>query len=87
MFNLIKGLLLENLGIKVHFLTTSDLATGDLRRYNVILLGVRTYAVREDLRALLVRQEVHERHALGVEGGDVTRIGIIAQLHQIPQVQ
>ncbi len=41
---------LENLGIKVHFLTSSELATGDLHRYDVILLGVRTYAVREDLK-------------------------------------
>ncbi len=41
---------LENLGIKVHFLTATDLASGDLSRYNVILMGVRTYAVREDLK-------------------------------------
>ena len=41
---------LQNLGIKVHFLTAQDLASGDLSRYDVILLGVRTYAVREDLR-------------------------------------
>jgi len=40
---------LENLGIKVHFLTPGDLATGELQKYNVILLGVRTYAIREDL--------------------------------------
>lgn len=41
---------LENLGIHVHFLTAQDLAGGDLSQYNVILLGVRTYAVRPDLR-------------------------------------
>lgn len=41
---------LKNLGIKVHFLTAQDLATGDLSKYNVILMGVRTYAVRDDLR-------------------------------------
>lgn len=40
---------LENLGIRVHTLSTADLATGDLSRYNIILLGVRTYAVRDDL--------------------------------------
>jgi LmbE family N-acetylglucosaminyl deacetylase len=42
---------LENLGIKVNFLTDQDLATTDLSRYGVILLGVRTYAVREALKA------------------------------------
>jgi hypothetical protein len=41
---------LENLGIKVHYLSAADLATGDLQKYDVILLGVRTYAAREDLR-------------------------------------
>jgi len=41
---------LENLGIKVHMLASADLATGDLGKYDVILLGVRTYAVREDLK-------------------------------------
>jgi LmbE family N-acetylglucosaminyl deacetylase len=41
---------LEHLGIKVSFLTAADLAGGDLSKYDVILLGVRTYAVRDDLR-------------------------------------
>lgn len=41
---------LEHLGIKVSFLTAADLAGGDLGRYDVIILGVRTYAVRDDLR-------------------------------------
>ncbi len=41
---------LENLGIHVHFLNAQDLASGNLAQYNVILLGVRTYAVRPDLR-------------------------------------
>ncbi|HEV2176431.1 MAG TPA: PIG-L family deacetylase [Terriglobia bacterium] len=40
---------LENLGIKAHMLASSDLATGDLSKYNIVLLGVRTYAVRQDL--------------------------------------
>jgi LmbE family N-acetylglucosaminyl deacetylase len=40
---------LENLGIHVHFLTQEDLAGGDLSKYNVILVGVRAYAVRSDL--------------------------------------
>jgi hypothetical protein len=42
---------LEDLGIHVHFLTQDDLATGDLAKYNEILVGVRAYAVREDLRS------------------------------------
>ncbi len=41
---------LEDLGIHVHFLTENDLATGDLAKYNEILVGVRAYAVRDDLR-------------------------------------
>jgi hypothetical protein len=40
---------LENLGIHVHFLTREDLATGDLRRFDTIVVGVRGYAVRADL--------------------------------------
>lgn len=42
---------LENLGIHVHFLASADLASGDLAKYNVILIGVRAYAVRPDLLA------------------------------------
>lgn len=42
---------LENLGIHVVFLTEPDLASGDLSKFDMILLGTRTYAVREDLRA------------------------------------
>jgi hypothetical protein len=41
---------LENLGVYVHFLTANDLASGDLQKYDEILVGVRAYAVREDLR-------------------------------------
>ena len=41
---------LENLGVHVHFLAQADLASGDLSKYNVILVGVRAYAVRADLR-------------------------------------
>jgi LmbE family N-acetylglucosaminyl deacetylase len=46
---------LENLGIHVHFLTANDLASGDLEKYDEILVGVRAYAVREDLRTYNVR--------------------------------
>lgn len=41
---------LANLGINVHFLSAEDLASGDLSRFDSIVLGVRTYAVRDDLR-------------------------------------
>jgi len=41
---------LENLGIQVHFLASEDLASADLSKYNLILIGIRAYAVRPDLR-------------------------------------
>jgi len=41
---------LQNLGINVHFLSAADLASGDLSRFNTILMGVRAYAVRDDLK-------------------------------------
>jgi len=42
---------LENLGIQVHFLSAEDLASGNLSKFDAIVMGVRTYAVREDLKA------------------------------------
>src|SRR5262249_42205173 len=42
---------LANLGIKPTFLSSGDLAGADLSSYDAILLGVRAYAVREDLKA------------------------------------
>jgi LmbE family N-acetylglucosaminyl deacetylase len=41
---------LEQLGMAVQSLGASDLATGDLSRFDAVLLGTRVYAVREDLR-------------------------------------
>jgi LmbE family N-acetylglucosaminyl deacetylase len=46
---------LENLGIKVHFLSAEDLASGDLARYDAILLGIRAYAARPELKAVNAR--------------------------------
>ncbi|MBV9435804.1 MAG: PIG-L family deacetylase, partial [Acidobacteria bacterium] len=46
---------LTNLGIIVHFLSSGDLAGGDLSRFNTIVLGVRAYAVREDLKTYNAR--------------------------------
>jgi hypothetical protein len=42
---------LENLGVHVNYLNSADLAGGDLASYDAILLGVRAYAVRQDLIA------------------------------------
>jgi LmbE family N-acetylglucosaminyl deacetylase len=42
---------LEALGIHVVFLTSQDLAGADLSKYDEILVGVRAYAVRQDLIA------------------------------------
>jgi len=42
---------LEPLGIKVTFLSPADIASGDLGKFDAILLGVRAYAARDDLRA------------------------------------
>ena len=41
---------LENLSIHVTFLSPGDLASGDLSKYDAIVLGVRTYAAREELK-------------------------------------
>jgi LmbE family N-acetylglucosaminyl deacetylase len=42
---------LEQLGVKLSFITPDELAWGDLARYNVIVTGVRAYERRADLRA------------------------------------
>ncbi len=42
---------IEQLGAKVTFLETNDLAWGDLSKYDVIVTGVRAYERREDLKA------------------------------------
>jgi LmbE family N-acetylglucosaminyl deacetylase len=41
---------LVNLGINVHFLSAEDLAGSNLSKFDAIILGVRAYAVREDLK-------------------------------------
>ena len=41
---------LEPLGIKATFLSPADIASGDLGKFDAILLGVRAYAARDDLR-------------------------------------
>ncbi len=42
---------IENLGHEVRVLATSDLTQGDLGGYDAIVLGVRAYAVRADLKS------------------------------------
>lgn len=42
---------IEQLGARLHQLTSDDLAWGDLDRYDVIVTGVRAYERRADLRA------------------------------------
>ena len=42
---------LKQLGIDVTVLSPQDIATSDLSRFRAIVLGVRAYAVRDDLRA------------------------------------
>jgi LmbE family N-acetylglucosaminyl deacetylase len=41
---------LENLGINVHFLSAQDISNGNLAKYDAILMGVRAYAAREELK-------------------------------------
>lgn len=40
---------LEQLGASVHLLNTSDLSAGRFEQYDVIIIGTRAYAVRQDL--------------------------------------
>lgn len=40
---------LEDLGISVKFLSAEDIASGDLSRYNTIVLGERAYSARPEL--------------------------------------
>ena len=40
---------LVHLGVKVEFLTAQDIASGDLSKFDAILLGVRAYAARPEL--------------------------------------
>jgi hypothetical protein len=42
---------LRQLGINVTMLSAKDIATADLSKFPAIVLGVRAYAVRDDLRA------------------------------------
>jgi len=41
---------LESLGIHANFLAANDIASADLSKYDVIVMGVRAYAAREELK-------------------------------------
>ena len=41
---------LEDVGVHVTFLTPGDIATGDLSQYDAIVLGIRAYAARPELK-------------------------------------
>lgn len=41
---------LRQLGLPVDLLSEASLATGDLNRYSTILIGIRAYAAREDIK-------------------------------------
>ena len=42
---------LEDLGVHPHLLNAADITSGDLSKYNVIVLGIRAYASRPELAA------------------------------------
>jgi LmbE family N-acetylglucosaminyl deacetylase len=42
---------LESLGVHPHLLNAEEIATGDLSRFDVIMLGIRAYATRPELAA------------------------------------
>jgi hypothetical protein len=41
---------LRQAGLSVHMISAEELASGDLSRYNAIILGIRAYDVNEDVR-------------------------------------
>jgi hypothetical protein len=56
---------MESLGLRVSFLSEQDIASSDLERYDIIVLGIRAYAVRSELKT-------HNQRLLDyVEGGGV----------------
>ncbi len=53
---------LEQLGIQTTFLSPQDIATGDLSRFRAIVLGVRAYAVRPELKTFNARLLDYVQH-------------------------
>ncbi len=52
---------LRGLGVEPHLLTAQEIAQGDLSAWDVILIGIRAYAVRPELAANEARLEAFER--------------------------
>jgi hypothetical protein len=46
---------MEGMGITTHLLSASDLESGDLSQWNVIVIGIRAYSVRPELAAAQAR--------------------------------
>jgi hypothetical protein len=53
---------IEGLGTTVHMLSAAELASGDLSRWNVIVIGIRAYSTRSELAAAQPRLDafVHD---------------------------
>ena len=73
---------LVNLGIHVHFLGREDLATGDLQKYDVLLVGVRGYAVRRGF-AHLQSADPRLREERRCGGSAVSDAGVRSQLRTL----
>lgn len=60
---------LKDIGIDPVFLSAQDIATGDLQQYSTIILGVRAYAARPELKTYNQRllQYVHDGGTLVVQ--------------------
>jgi LmbE family N-acetylglucosaminyl deacetylase len=52
---------IEGLGCAPHLLTASELATGDLSAWNVIVVGIRAYSARPELAAIQPRLDEYVR--------------------------
>jgi LmbE family N-acetylglucosaminyl deacetylase len=53
---------IEGLGATPHLLTASELSSGDLSVWNVIVIGIRAYSVRPELTAAQPRLDEFVRH-------------------------
>ena len=67
---------LDQLGVKVTMIDTDELAYGSLARYDTIMLGIRAYERREDLKAYNHRliKYVHDGGTLIVQYNKTGRV-------------
>jgi len=65
---------MEGMGITPHLLSNADLISGDLSAYNVIVVGIRAYAVRPELAKAQPRLDEFVRNGgtmiVQYQGGD-----------------